>query len=81
MMNERGDKIITRVNSLNSTFEIKSSDSLICIFYSSIDKDDWTHKSINFSRIFTMFRDEHSNKYCYKFKYLLFLLKSDHITD
>jgi hypothetical protein len=63
-MNETGDKIITRVNSLNSTYEIKGNDSLICIFYSSITKDDWTQKSINCSRIFTMFGDEHSNKSC-----------------
>jgi len=64
MMNEMGDKIITRINSRNSTYEIKVIVHESVLFYSSITKDDCTQKSINFSRIFTMFGDEHRNKSC-----------------
>jgi hypothetical protein len=62
MINERGDKIITRVNSRNSTYEIKVIVHESVLFYSGITKDDWTQESINCSRIFTMFGDEHSNE-------------------
>jgi len=46
MMNERGNKIITRVNSRNSTYEIKVIVhepvlSYSIFFYSRITKDEW----------------------------------------